>query len=159
MAYYDDIGSLIAAAEAKVTTILRSDVSPIAEQIVREHIESDIYGAYSPKPGGWFGGKMYTEPYRRRHDLASQVYTIHQGNDEILVTSYATGNIPVLSGYSWARGEPGSFLQFIEQGGFGLWQDGFPRPAIKNAQAEIDASLSGGAIASAIQGGIKREFN
>ena len=138
---------------------LRSDATPIAEQIVREHIESDIYGAYSPKAGGLFGGIMYTEPYHRRHDLTSQVYAIYQGDDEILVTSYATGNVPVLKSYSWNRGEPGSFLKFIEEGSFGLWKNGFPRPAITNAQKEIDTSLKSGAIAAAIRGGIKREFN
>ena len=164
-----DYGSweeLCEAAQKKCYDILKNDVAPVAEEIVRNHIQDDIYDAispytgqkYRPIPNGWVNGTTY----QRRHVLEGSVYSslledkpIEEGEDPfvLLVTSNATASDPVVTGYEFNNSEPGAFLNLLETGHMGIWRHGFPRPAIGNAQNEIDRSS---AIRNAIQSGLDK---
>lgn len=155
MAMYNDWESLVAAAEHKVAKILKQDVAPIVEEIVQSHIQSDIYYAYSPHPGAWINGSTY----QRRHVLENNITSSLSDNKTLFVTSTATASPSVVKGYSFRNKYPGAFLKMLESENTGIWRKGFPRPAISNAQAEIDDNLQNGSISRAIQNGIKRELN
>ena len=158
MPLYGDWDSLIAGVQSRVPAILESDVAPIAENILRSHIQSDIYGAYSPRPGGIFGGRFFRTAYSRRGGLPGSVMHKLSGDGNgfmLLITSDESANTPVIPGYSWGNSGLGAFLQLIEQGGWGAWRNGFSRPAVTNTQNEINSS---GAIQAAIRSGIKREI-
>ncbi len=149
--FFSDWESLISAVDAKATQILQRDVAPVAEDILKKHIKSDIYDVYTPKPNGWVNGTTY----QRRHALEQAVTTIVQDKHTILVTSTATASPAVLSGWSFHNRYPGAFLKLLEVGNMGIWRGGFPRPAVTNTQNEIDTSQE---IKSAIQNGIQREI-
>ena len=59
MTDYANWEALTAAAQKKCEGILQRDVAPVAAEILRKHILSDIYGAYTPKQNGWVGGSTY----------------------------------------------------------------------------------------------------
>lgn len=149
--FFSDWESLVSAVDAKATQILQRDVAPVAEDILKKHIKSDIYDVYTPKPNGWVNGTTY----QRRHVLEQAVTTIVQDKHTILVTSTATASPAVLSGWSFHNRYPGAFLKLLEVGNMGIWRGGFPRPAVTNTQNEIDTSQE---IKSAIQNGIQREI-
>lgn len=149
--FFSDWESLVSAVDAKATQILQRDVAPVAEDILKKHIKSDIYDVYTPKPNGWVNGTTY----QRRNALEQAVTTIVQDKHTILVTSTATASPAVLSGWSFHNRYPGSFLKLLEVGNMGIWRGGFPRPAVTNTQNEIDTSQE---IKSAIQNGIQREI-
>lgn len=154
MATYGDWETLVAAAEKKVQRILKQDVSPVVEDIVKQHIQTDIYDVYTPKAGAWLGGT-----YKRRHALEENIITLFPTPSISITTSTATASPSVVKGYSFRNRYPGAFLKLLESGNMGIWKNGFPRPVISNAQKNVDKSLKSGAIASAIKNGIKREFN
>lgn len=149
--FFSDWESLVSAVDAKATQILQRDVAPVAEDILKKHIKSDIYDVYTPKTNGWVNGTTY----QRRHALEQAVTTIVQDKHTILVTSTATASPAVLSGWSFHNRYPGAFLKLLEVGNMGIWRGGFPRPAVTNTQNEIDTSQE---IKSAIQNGIQREI-
>lgn len=155
MAVYENLEDIISDAQRKITNILKQDVAPIAEEIVKSHIQSDIYYAYSPRPGAWIGGTTY----QRRHILEDSVSSFLTNGDTLCITSTATASPSIVKGHSFRNRYSGAFLEMLESGNTGIWRRGFPRPAIAHAQLEIDDSLHGGAIARAIEAGIKREFD
>lgn len=148
---YSSWEELCDAAQKKCHDILKRDVAPVAKDIVKKHIQHDIYDAYTPIQNGWVGGKTY----QRRHILGGSVYYTFIHDDEIMVTSNATASKSVVPGYSFHNRRPGSFLKLLETGRMGIWKNGFPRPAIGNAQKEIDKSS---AIRDAIRSGLNRYF-
>lgn len=148
---FSDWESLISAVDAKASKILKTDVAPIAEDILKEHIKSDIYDVYTPIENGWVNGTTY----KRRHILEGAVTTIVQDKNTILITSTATASPAVVSGWSFHNRYPGAFLKLLEVGNMGIWNGGFPRPAVSNTQKEFDTSQK---IKSAIQKGIQREI-
>ena len=154
MAIYGDWDSLVAAAEEKISIILKQDVAPIVEEIVQSHIQSDIYYAYSPRPGAWIKGSTY----QRRHTLENNISSSLLDGETLFVTSTATASPSVVKGYRFQNRYAGAFLKMLESGNTGIWRRGFPRPAITNAQTEIDDNLQNGSISRAIERGIKREF-
>lgn len=156
MPEYETWEDLVSAVEGSISDILMTDVAPVAEDILRKHIESDIYGAYSPKSGGWFAGVYYESPYPRRHVLENSIRSEMENATSMMVTSYASAGPSLVPGYHFANRYGGSFLQMLEVGNMGIWRKGFPRPAVANAQKEIDNSAK---IQSAIRNGIKRVIN
>lgn len=52
MADYSNWDSLVEAARSKCATILEKDVAPVAKEILKKHIQSDIYDVYTPTPNG-----------------------------------------------------------------------------------------------------------
>lgn len=149
---YDSWEALTSAAQKKCRTILDKDIAPIAEDILKKYIKSDIYDAYTPIPNGWVGGQTY----ERRHVLDGSVCHSFISDDEILITSNETASKSVVKGYSFHNRRPGSFLKLLETGNMGIWAHGFPRPAVGNAQKEINRSAI---VRAAIRSGIAKQFN
>lgn len=153
MITYDNWDSLVNAAQTACEKILVTHVSPVMKEIVVKHIRDDIYGVYTPIEHGWVNG----ETYQRRHVLENNMYYELQGKnkDTIMVTSVASPSKSVVKGYSFHNRRPGMFLKMLEGPNRGIWKRGFPRPAISNAQKEIDRSS---AIKRALQDGIDHYF-
>ena len=161
--FFSDWESLVSAVDAKATQILQRDVAPVAEDILKKHIKSDIYDAYTPKTNGWVlkvgttesGKDKYVRTtYQRRNDLIDAVHSRMMGKHTlfITITSSAKVNTPLFGKF---QNHEGAFLELLESGNMGLWRGGFPRPAVMNTQNEIDTSHK---IKSAIQNGIQREI-
>lgn len=136
----NEIGMAIAKDADIAKDVLMNDVAPVAEEILRRHIETDIYGAYSPPSHG----------YERRYSLTRNIISKMVDDTTLLVTSNAQPAYPHIG---WASSGDGAFLQMLEVGNLGWWRKGFPRPAISNAQKEAEDSS---AIREAIQRGIDR---
>lgn len=153
--YFSDWDTLIKAAETKVEKILKKDVAPIAEEILKKHIQSDIYDVYTPKENGWVLSDGTRTTYKRRHVLEKSVTSYMSDRNTLLITSTATASPAVVSGWSFHNRYPGAFLKLLESGNMGIWRGGFPRPAVLNTQEELDRSTQ---IQSAIKNGIKREI-
>ena len=154
--FFDDWDSLVKAANKAASKVLTRDVSPVAKDILAKHIKSDIYDVYTPKENGWVTSDGSPTTYERRHVLENSLTTyLVDDNMTLLVSSTATASKSVVKGYSFRNRYDGSFLKLLESGNMGIWRGGFPRPAVANAQAEIDTSRK---IASAIKQGIQREI-
>lgn len=148
---FSDWGELVNAVDDAAVRILKEDVAPVAENILRKHIKSDIYDAYTPKENGWVSGTTY----QRRYSLYDSISSSIINGDTLLTTSYATASPAVVKGWSFHNRYPGSFLKLLESGNMGIWRGGFSRPAVGNAQTEIGTSSR---ISTAIIKGIKREI-
>ena len=128
--------------QQRCATILDKMVAPIAKEIVRKYIETDIYGAYTPKENGWVTTDGTPTTYKRRRLLLKRgaIYHKFSAVDEIMITSNVTASPAVVKGWSFRNRYPGAFLKLLETGNMGIWRGGFPRPAIGNAQKEINKS-------------------
>ncbi len=148
--WFDDIDALVDA----VSGIPESAVKEVTEemkQVLLKHIKSDIYGAYTPKPGAWVNGTTYP----RRYSLEGDLKSFAEPDGTLVVTSEATANQSVVKGYHFANRQSGAFLQLLESGHMGIWKAGFARPAVSNAQKDIDASSK---IQSIVEKVMKREM-
>lgn len=159
--FFSDWESLVSAVDAKATQILQRDVAPVAEDILKKHIKSDIYDVYTPKENGWVlkaettasGRDKYVRiTYQRRNDLIDAVSSRMMGKHTLFISSNAKVNTSLFGTF---QHHEGAFLELLESGNMGLWRGGFPRPAVTNTQNEIDTSHE---IKSAIQNGIQREI-
>lgn len=153
--YFDDFDDLEKAVSAAVRRILEDCVAPVAEAILLKHIKTDIYDASTsrghPKPNAWVRGTTY----QRRHVLEDGVTSTIEGkeHDTLMVTSTAVAGQSVVKGYEFSNRYAGAFLQLLESGHMGIWRQGFARPAVSNAQKEIDRSTD---IKNAINAGLER---
>lgn len=131
-------------------TSIMNEVAPVMKDILMKHIETDIYGAYTPIEGGWVNGTTY----ERRGSLLDEgnLTVLVENGDTIVVTSVATPNESVVPGHQFVSSQPGAFLQLLESGRMGIWRHGFARPAVRNAQDEINNSSK---IEAAILKGIQ----
>lgn len=144
-----DLGAII---QPIVQQVLMEDVAPTVEDILRRHIETDIYDVYTPKVGRWVGG----ETYERSHTLESGVTSYMLDPETLIVTSFASADDPIVKGYEFSSNHPGAFLELLASGDMGIWKDGFARPAVVNAQAEVDNSES---VRRAIEDGVRRALS
>lgn len=149
--YFSDWDSLIKAVDDKAENVLKKDVAPIAEELLRKHIKSDIYDVYTPRENAWVNGSTY----QRRHVLEESITSFMSDKNTLLITSSATASPAIVNGWSFHNRYPGAFLKLLESGNMGIWKRGFPRPAVSNTQDEIDQSPK---IKSAIKQGIQREI-
>lgn len=149
--YFSDWDSLIKAVDDKAENVLKKDVAPIAEELLRKHIKSDIYDVYTPRENAWVNGSTY----QRRHVLEESITSFMSDKNTLLITSPATASPAIVKGWSFHNRYPGAFLKLLESGNMGIWKRGFPRPAVSNTQDEIDQSPK---IKSAIKQGIQREI-
>jgi len=142
---YTSFSALENGINNDIQTILERDVAPIMEEILREHIQSDIYDvdADTPKEGAWIHGTTY----HRRHVLESSIiHYFNKRETQINVTSRATASPSVCKGWSFHNRRPGVFLQMLENGDMGFVMKSprvastFPRPALSNAQEEINGN-------------------
>ena len=154
MADYNNWDSLVEAARGKCASILKNDVAPIAKEILKKHIQSDIYDVYTPTPNGWVNGETYQRRHVLEEKLTSKISKIVRGAT-LLISSNAPPSTPIVNGSTFKTKGQGSFLKMLEVGNMGFWRKNFPRPAVKNAQEEINNSNE---IKSAIENGINREF-
>ena len=149
--YFSDWESLVKSVNDKASEILEKDVAPIAEEILKEHIKSDIYDVYTPKENGWVDGKTY----ERRYVLGDGVKSTLEDSDTLLVTSTATASPSVFGDHSFDDKYDGAFLELLESGHMGIWKSGFPRPAVSNTEKDFETNSE---IKEAIANGIKREI-
>ena len=135
------IGGVEIIDEAQMGAVIEE-----GKNVLYKHAALDCYGAYTPKPGGWVGGSTYV----RRNSLSKgSLVAINDPDGTITITSTAVPGNPV--GRGSISSEPGSLLQLIEGDRHGLWRGGFPRPAVGNAQKEIDSGALMSAIEKALQ--------
>ena len=142
---------LIAAVKAVIPNILTDYVADVAEEILLDHIESDIYDAYAPQPGKWINDSTYP----RRHALEHGVDSWMESPDTLVVTSKANPSPAIISGHSVYGGDSGGFLRLLESGNMGISGCQFPRPAVTSTQAEFGSSS---ALSAALQRGIRSEI-
>lgn len=138
-----DWKTLVEQAQETLDCILLCDVSPIAEEILRERIVADIYAAYTPSY------------YQRRHVLEENIMSEVTAPGTLLVTSTADASPSLVPGYAFENRYPGAFLEMLDVGNMGFWRRHFPRPAVSMAQGVIDRSAE---IRRAIEAGMHREF-
>lgn len=152
MPYYENWEQLVFAANKKCVDVLEKDVVPIVKDIIIRHIDTDIYARYQQNPmGRWMGGA----PYQRRYALKN-LTVYHTGANELTITSDAQASPSVARGWNYQNEYPGAFFMLLEKGDLGFFRKGFPRPAITNAQKEVDRSTR---IKDAINNGLLREFD
>lgn len=121
------------AVEKALPKVMEEYVAPYVENILRYHIMDDIYGSYTPKPGGWCGST-----YQRRYSLMTNIESRIEGNT-LITTSTASPGPSILGDPTWGS-ENGAFFDLLAADDHGLWFGGFPRPAVEFAQAELDES-------------------
>lgn len=149
--WFDNVEDLITAISSAPTEDAIKLIADEVEAILLKHIKSDIYGAYTPKPGAWVGGSTYS----RRHVLENGIKSTLEADGTLLTTSEAPSGQCVVRGYSFSNSDSG-FLRLLESGHMGIWRNGFARPVVANAQKEVDNS---GKIRSILENGMKRAVN
>ena len=132
---YNSIEEFYSAVEAAIPIVAEEDIAPYVEDILSSHIESDIYGVYTPKPNGWVNGT-----YHRRHALTGGIQSVFDGTT-LSTTSVAAPSASVTGAATWGS-RTGAFFDLLASGNMGLWRGGFARPAVDKAQAEVDGSMS-----------------
>lgn len=133
---YNSIEEYIAAVEAALPKVLEEYFAPHIEDVLKKHVQSDIYDAYTPKEGGWINGTTY----QRRHSLLNTIESQINGN-VMATTSSASPSPSVRKGSVWGSAD-GAFFDLLASGNMGIWRGGFPRPAVERAQAEIDGEMA-----------------
>lgn len=152
----ETLEQLYAEAQLLLDDILKADIAPWAEDILRNRIQRDIYDVYTPKKNGWVTGMItgYNKPmwgrqratYQRRHDLPRLVYSTMPESGRLFITSAAQKRSSIYSTKNYPA-HPGSFLELLEgdsskhNGGMGVWAGGFPRPAVSIAQSIVNKNL------------------
>lgn len=149
--WYNDVDDLLASVNRVASEDVIKAVADEVEEILLKHIQKDIYDAYTPKIGAWVGGTTYA----RRHVLEQNIKSTVEPDGTLVVTSDAPAGQCVVRGYRFSNEDSG-FLQLLESGHMGIWKKGFPRPAVSNAQKEVDNSEK---IRSILENGIAREMN
>ena len=123
--------------------ILEDKVAPYMEKVLIRHINEDIYQANEPGENTW----VHHTQYQRRGLLPDRVkYYMNKRGNILRVTSTATARSPIFGGSRW--GAPGAFLNMLQEGHLGFLTDAqygitrytprFERPALRNAQEEIE---------------------
>lgn len=161
--WHDTWDSLVVGVNGGLETVLTNEVAPVLSDMLFDQIKKDIYGAYTPKAGGWVD--VSTIPWRkgvtyeRRQSLLGNYAYIFEDFNELTVTSTANP-APSVGKIKFVAEEPGAFLKMLESENIAnsLWHGGFPRPAVSNAQRKVDSFLRGShnKLTGAISRGIKK---
>lgn len=149
--WFDNPDELTRALNQVPAEDIIREVADEVEAILLKHIKSDIYDAYTPKVGAWVGGATY----ERRHVLEGNIKSTLEADGTLLTTSDAVAGQSVVRGYNFSNADSG-FLQLLESGHMGIWKAGFARPAVSNAQKEVDGSNK---IRSILESRVKRVIN
>lgn len=141
----------ISAKDFEIPDEIFAAVQKMGEDVLRSHIETDIYGVDQRVENGWcrpvvggLEGQTESATYERRHELPSTVYSEREG-DVVYVNAYGEANTPLFGYGVFTSVQPGSFLELLERGNLGFltqrtrYAPSFPRPALSNAQAEVDS--------------------
>ncbi len=143
-----------AKVDAVIKEVLEKQIGEQVWEILKEHIQTDVYDEYLPA-GRWVWGTKQDSAflgYQRRYkkgllNEADKSITINHSPGgsvwELRVTTTAQPTPSVL-GDGWTS-RPGGFLALLEEGNLGFWSrtlidipHPFPRPVITNAQEEVD---------------------
>lgn len=154
MATYKNMKEAMAGVQKAIDKVLTKDVAPLVEEILSEHIKSDIYDAYTPIENGWVGNQTYS----RRHALEGAIFSKMVDKYTLSTTSSAAPGKPIVKGKRAYGGKKGQFFDLIESNNHGIWDrsgHGFPRYPVRNAQAEVDANTH---IVDVIIDGIQKEL-
>lgn len=154
----ETLEQLYAEAQLLLDDILKTEIATWAKGVLREHIWTDIYNAYTPKTNGWVAGRQGNKSapfngrqrvtYQRRYNLPRLVYSRLIESGVLFVTSDAKRRPSIYPNQKQYSAHAGSFLELLEgdaskpNGGLGIWAGGFPRPAVSNAQKTVDKNLS-----------------
>lgn len=131
---YTSIDEYVAAIEKAIPAAAEQTISIWVREFLRQYIIKDIYGRYTPKPGGWVGGQTY----QRRHELVNSVDSWMEGNT-LVATSVGVPSESILGGTVYG-GSDGGFLTLLASGNMGISGCQFPRPVIPQAQAALEAN-------------------
>lgn len=142
MKEYENWEELHTAVQKVCDHILKNEIAPVAKAALYSKIRDDIYGAYTPKPGGWKHGNPPDNTYQRRYSLLRQpggqgIYYELWKNHTLFVTTAAKASPSVVKGSSFHHRYPGALLALIESDNHGIWGGGFPRPAVANAEKSM----------------------
>lgn len=152
--YFSDWESLVKAIEVSAEKILKKYAAPAANDLLKKHIQEDIYNVYTPKPNAWVNGTTYMRRHVLENNIVINTSNI-SGGAELFITSSAAASPSVVRGYSFKNRYNGAFLKLLESDNLGIWKNGFPRPAVTNTQREFD---EGNDIKEAILTGIRNEI-
>lgn len=144
----------------QLTDTLNNDIKPIVYEILYKHIQKDIYGVYTPAENGWVEynpdtGRFRSHvTYKRRYVLLDPKNAYSETHYEIngdTITGKLFATIdakvaPFPRKRSFKYTGHGAFLELLEIGRLGIFTrakfggGSFPRPAVSNAQKEVDNS-------------------
>lgn len=138
---FDDFEGLADAVQKQCQDALQKVAVPLVKDILLTHIQSDIYDAYTPKANGWVSADGHPTTYERRYSLLDESAISHsfESPDTIVITSNALPSPSIGKSKFVSQGD-GSFLKMLAGNNHGLWRGGFPRPAVVNAQTEVNQS-------------------
>ena len=128
---FNDIDALFNALLDDIKDTVSEEVSKEMIKIEQEHIDSQVYGAYTPKE---YNRRLDNGGLRSEENMQSTINRINDGV-EVTVHNSTTGN-PQYRNY-WE----GEIQNFIEEGIY-MWNGQMPppRPFIDDTQEEIDNS-------------------
>lgn len=149
---FDDADSLIEHLNGMNATDALDEVVAEVTEILKKHISSDIYGNSYRDEGAWVGGTTYEQ----RGHIADNITWKMEDDNTLLVTSKETANESLSEAHKFENRDDGAFLQLLESGHMGFVKKGFSRPAVTNAQKEVNNSSK---IRSLINGGLKEKYS
>lgn len=126
-------------------------VAAKVEEILKKHIASDIYGRSYKSEGAWVNGTTY----QNRNNIENMVKSEMEDENTLVVTSTEGASESISRIKKFSNGEDGAFLQLLESGNMGFVKKGFSRPAVTNAQREVDNNPS---IRALIDRGMKEKY-
>lgn len=159
MAFHDNADTLFAELQDICDKVLERWVAPVAKDILRSHIVTDIYNAYTRIPNGWVtrnaDGSLTRTTYQRRYSLLDEgengLFAKLENPGELLITSNAKPMPPIYGSKNYPD-RIGSLLKLLSSKDMGAWAHGFSRPALNNAQLDINQNKR---IRDAIQYGLE----
>ena len=145
MADYKDWESLSAAVQDSLDDVLVNEVRPLVRTMMYTQIKKGVYGAYTPKKGGWKHGNPPEDTYQRRYSLLHTPTVGGQGgifsemwdSHTLFVSSSATASPSVVKGYSFHHRYVGALLALLESENHGIWNGGFARPVVSVIEEQL----------------------
>ena len=141
---FDTEEALLTAMAAALPELVNSYVKPKGESILRQNIEANVYGVYTPT------GYSYSRRGSLTKMVQSEITEPDEYSVDYSVTSAADAAPPAI-GWQYKKG---GLLAMLEKGDMGFWRKGFSRPSISPTQSQFNR----GYLNSAIRQGIKSVF-
>lgn len=152
MASNVDVSDFVSSFEFAILETLEVEVKDEIIEMVKEHIDSDVYDKYTP------------EEYNRTQSLKNNLigYVDDLGRAYELTVEY-NDDEPYFSIVTGESLSMDYIAGLIEDGKIKpLWGDGYeylkPRPFMENTQNEIDSDIGSYRLDKAIQKGLNRTY-
>ena len=130
MPVFESIAEVEEYLKQQMEEALANEVADMVDETVRQHAQSDVYGAYSPMS------------YSRRGLLAAGNYTHEVSGLSLTVRDETPGSPPSGYGHTPSGTELSEIIETGAQGnGGGHWIDAFARPYMENAQRDVDEKV------------------